>query len=255
MGPEAFSSLGLSRLATMSDNYRFAVLGPFAVPLKRFRRRRVVDFDSATLSVFEAADEQGRNKLSISGIGQAIGCYVFALKPSGGQVIWPYYVGQACRQSLQTRLFQLSDKPRTYNAILREYERAAAYVYLLPLLTPAGRLARLSSNQARIDHAEHSLIGMALRVNYSLWNVKHRAAMEAYTIDGTPQSGRRDTVPASSFRHMLGFSHKPKSSGRAPGEIAPDSQPIGALPAEPPVVEVESEADLLPLDMPDAPGG
>ena len=218
----------------MSDNYRFAVLGPFPVPLKRFRRRRVVDFGRATTHVFDLAERQCRQKLGLAGVADAVGCYVFAMKPSGGQVIWPYYVGQSCKQTLATRLFQAKDKPATYNAILSEYERAAAYVFLLPLLTPGGRFAKLGSNAARIDNAEYALIGMALRVNYSLWNVKHRVAMEAFTIDGTPQSGRRDTVPASSFRSMLGFSRKPKEGSRV-GEILPVAQEADVLPPEAPV--------------------
>ena len=228
----------------MSGSYRFAVLGPFPVPLKRHRRRRVVDFDRATAHVFGLAEQQARSKLRLSALDEAIGCYVFALKPSGGQVIWPYYVGQSCRQTLQTRLFQTKDKPAIYNAILKEYDRAAAYVYLLPLLTPGGRFARLGSNQTRIDNAEHALIGMALRVNYSLWNVKHRVAMEAYTIDGTPQSGRRDTDPAASFRRMLGFASKPKASERRTGEIEPDAQPANSLPSAPPEAVLEDDANL-----------
>ena len=213
----------------MSDSYRFAALGPFAVPLKKYRNRRVVDFERAAETVFAAATTQAYKKLGISDVKRAVGCYVFALSPSGGQVIYPYYVGQSCRQTLATRLFQKSDKPKKYNDILKEYTKAKAYVYLLPLLTPAGNLARLRSNRKRIDQAEYALIGMALRVNYSLWNVKHRVGMESFSIDGTPESERRDTDPAKSFRRMLGFSKPPVASGRATGEITPEPQAVDDL--------------------------
>ena len=83
---------------------------------------------------------------------------------------------------------------------------------------------------------------MALRVNYRLWNNKHRAAIEAYTIDGTPVSRRKDTNAAKSFRHMLGFATKPKLSGRAVGELEPNEQPEDLLPDEDPVVEAASES-------------
>lgn len=73
---------------------------------------------------------------------------------------------------------------------------------------------------------------MALRVNYSLWNVKHRVAMEAFSIDGTPQSGRRDTTPALSLRRMFGFANNPRASGRTLGELEPTPQEAGDLPAE-----------------------
>jgi hypothetical protein len=218
----------------MSDNYRFAVIGPFQVPTKRFRGRRIVDFEIATSSVFDAAERQAEQKLRVSNIRSAVGCYVFALKPSGGQVIWPYYVGQSRLQTLSQRVFQLGDKPKTYNAILREYERATPYVYLLPLMTPKHKLARIRSNQPRIDEAEYSLIGMALRANYSLWNIKHRSGMEAFSIDGTPQAWRRDTAPAASFRRMLGFVKRPKV--RATGEIEPAPQDVEDLISSEPLV-------------------
>lgn len=222
----------------MAETYRFAVLGPFPVPIKKDRSQRRIDFSRATQDVFALAEDQAKQKLDVTDIRKAVGCYVFALKPSGGKVIWPYYVGQSCQQDLATRLFQLSDKPEKYNAILGEYKRAAAYMYLLPLLTPSGRLARVGTNQNRIDHAEYALIGMALRVNYSLWNIKHRVAIESFSIDGTPQSERRrDTAPASSFRRMLGFADRPRSSGRATGELEPGPQNTEDLPLELPDIE------------------
>lgn len=213
----------------MYDLHRFAVLGPFSVPTKRERNRRLVDFSIATERVFEPAEEQSAAKIGLTGVRNAIGCYLFALKPPGGPVIWPYYVGQSCRQTLAKRIFQASDKPRVYNAILNEYSRATAFVYLLPLLTSGGRFAKIGSNQNIIDNAEYSLIGMALRVNTDLWNIQHRVSMESFTIDGTPQNaGRRDTTPAASFRRMLGFADYPKR-GRTRGEVQPQPQEATVL--------------------------
>ena len=217
----------------MSTGYRFAVLGPFRTPTTKRRGKRVIDFAQATDTVFRDAETQAVQKLGVSDIRGAVGCYVFALKPSGGQVIWPYYVGQSCRQTLSRRVFQQTDKPKTYNAILGEYERAIPYLYLLPLLTPRGKLARVGTNQGKIDDAEQALIGMALRVNYSLWNIKHRAAIEAFSIDGTPTSGRRDTHPALTFRRMLGFAERPKTSGRSIGELQPSIQDVEDLNLDP----------------------
>lgn len=208
----------------MTNPYRFAALGPFVVPTKVRYRRREIDFDLARDAVFDQAAKQAQRKLGIANIADAVGCYIFALKPSGGQTVWPYYVGQACRQTLYTRLFQASDKPKKYNEIMGEYRKARAYVYLFPLLTGAGNLAKLGANQKIINSAEFSLIGMALQVNYSLWNVKHRVGMERFTIDGTPQSARRDTVPAKSVRHLLGFSNPPKVTGNVTGQVLPDEQ-------------------------------
>jgi hypothetical protein len=206
----------------MADPYRFATLGPFPVPLKWYRKRRQVDFSMADTLVFQAAEQQSKSKLQLSGINKAIGCYVFALKPPGGQIIWPYYVGQSCRQTLGKRVFQKSDKIAKYNAILKEYRTPLAFVYLLPLVTPGGNFARLGTNQKTIDLAEQSLIDMALRVNYSLWNIKHRK--EGFTIDGTPLTDKRDTKPAASFRRLLGFANYDRPDRREKGEIQPAPQ-------------------------------
>lgn len=225
----------------MPDPYRFAALGPFVVPTKLRYRRRVVDFDHARDYVFEQAAEQARKKLRISNIEEAVGCYIFALKPSGGKEVWPYYVGQACRQTLHQRLFQKSDKPEKYNDIMGEYKKARVYVYLFPLLTAAGNLAKLGANQKLINSAEFALIGMALQVNYDLWNVKHRVGMERFTIDGTPQSNRRDTDPAKSVRALLGFAEKSKVAGEVRGRVIPIEQTETLLEAEQAAAAIAAE--------------
>jgi hypothetical protein len=217
----------------MAWGYRFAVLGPFRVPIRTVRNRRIVDFDSAANAVFDAAEEQCRIKLGITGIRRAIGCYVFALKPSKTLRFWPYYVGQSCRQTLAQRVFQSTDKPTLYKEIVNEYRRAAAYFYLLPLLTEGARFARVGTNQQLINKAEYALIGMALNANPDLWNIKHRMQMESFSIDGTPQTERtRDSAPAASFRRMLGFADYPKSAQRR-GKFRPDLQDPEDLPDAP----------------------
>lgn len=74
--------------------------------------------------------------------------------------------------------------------------------------------------------------------------VKHRAAMEAYTIDGTPQADRRNNDPAASLRSMPGFSSKSKASGPVAGEMEPEEQKADRLPPEPPIIAVDDAGDL-----------
>lgn len=102
----------------MSDPYRFAALGPFAVPLKKYKKYRLIDFD-AVGEVFEEAERECKKRLGISGVSDAIGCYILALKPPGGQKVWPYYVGQTCGQTLATRVFQKQDKVAKYKGIMK----------------------------------------------------------------------------------------------------------------------------------------
>ena len=224
----------------MSDPYRFVTLGPFTVPLKKYRHYRLIDFDQVG-TTFEEAERECRRRFGFGGVTDAIGCYILALKPVGGQVIWPYYVGQTRGQTLGTRVFQKGDKVAKYKGIMMEYRRATAYLYLLPLLAPSGeRFARQGTNKSRIDKAEQALISMALRVNYALWNIQHRN--ESFTIDGTPLSGHKDSKSAISMRRMLGFRDYDRPARRAAGEIRPQAQAIGEL--DEPVVTVAGTTTL-----------
>jgi hypothetical protein len=168
---------------------------------------------------------------------------VFGLSPPGSPKTRPYYVGQACHQTLFTRVFQPTDKPGVYNGILGQYERATPFVYLLPLLTPSGRLAALGagSTARRIGLAEHELIGMALRSNPDLWNVQHRVAMESFVIEGTPAHKGARTAAAARFAAMLNTA-APKKKASATGQVLPTPDFIA-----------ETSEDHQPLE--DQPGG
>jgi hypothetical protein len=184
----------------LSDILRFAPLGPFKVPFIKGKRR--LDFDFARDAVFSSAESVAEQDMNID-IYSAIGCYVFCLKPSVRT--YPYYVGQACKQTLYSRVFQTSDKPTKYNEILDEcgYERGTAQIFLLPLLTRSGRLAKLGSNGRAINNAEHTLIGLARAANYDLWNVKHRTGMDSFTIDGAFNSDGKSKGSAKNFKEVL----------------------------------------------------
>ncbi len=181
---------------------RFASLGPFAVPFVKGKRK--IDFDIARDRVFSQAVPEAKKLLGID-LYEAIGCYIFCLKPSGRS--YPYYVGQACRQTLYHRVFQPTDKPKKYNEILSEsgYKKGKAEIYILPLLTRSGRLAKLGTNGRIIDMAEYTLIGLARAANYDLWNVKHRTGMDAFTIDGAFNSNNRIHQSGNDFARSLGL--------------------------------------------------
>lgn len=199
----------------MTGNYRLQVLGPFRVPTERKRGRRRIECNLARDAVFEAAQDSVGGRYDLY---DAIGCYIFGLSPRGART-WPYYVGKACDQTLHKRVFQSQDKPRLYDDILSEYDRATPFVYLLPLLTPAGNLARLKSNGRRIQLAEQTLIGMALRVNPDLWNIQHRAALDSFSIDGISTSRGRQSEAAVRLRTM--FDRPPPAKMRSSASDAP----------------------------------
>ena len=200
----------------MSSEYRFKVLGPFKVPVSKKKRygKRAIDFTLARDEVFSTADEVCGSHFNIK---EAVGCYVFGLSPSGGSRTRAYYVGQASSQTLFDRVFQSNDKPALYNGILNWYEKATPFVYLLPLLTPTGRLAQLGADSSarKISLAEHDLIGMALRSNPDLWNIQHRVAMESFLIEGTPMHKGKKTRAAEGFGAMLNLSPPKKAPKKA----------------------------------------
>jgi hypothetical protein len=180
---------------------RFLALGPFRIPL--LRGDRSIDFHAAD-RIFDEVAPAVREKYGVE-IGDAVGCYIFADSPSGSSRIHPYYVGQSCRQTLATRVFQRSDKVAKYAEILRDstYVKAAPVLFLFPLLTPTGRLARLGSNADLIDRAEYTLIGLARRANEYLWNSKHKVGMDAFRIDGVDRVDGRTHKGATAVRRML----------------------------------------------------
>jgi len=228
----------------MNDKYRFKVLGPFGVPVdkNKYRGKRHIDFEIARDTVFEEAN----NKYGIFfDIKKAVGCYVFGLSPSGSARRRAYYVGKACEQTLFKRVFQPIDKPDLYNDILNWYQRATPFVFLLPLLTPTGKLAKLgsASSARRIDLAEHDLIGMALRSNPDLWNIQHRVAMESFFIEGTPPQKGRRTEAANNFSAMLNLS-PPKKGSVALGNKLPSPEYIADTEADRQSVKAHSDGNV-----------
>lgn len=179
---------------------RFAALGPYRVPVSC--SRNAIEFDKCD-EVFGLADAEMQERFQRD-VRNAIGCYVLALRPSGSKRDWPYYVGQACRQTFYKRVFQKQDKEEKFNSIVREsgYKKASVQLYLFPLLTSTGRLARLGSNTSLIDRAEFALIGLGRSANEDLWNIKHRIGMDAFEIDGAFNSAAR-TQAARRVRAMF----------------------------------------------------
>ncbi len=210
----------------MSDRYQFQALGPFPVPVIQTDNRDWVDFDRAREAVFGNAQAATEGRYDLR---EAIGVYGFGLSSPQGKRIRPHYVGKACDQTLHRRVFQPQDKAALYDDVLTSSKRAVPFVFLLPLLTPSGALARLGSNARRIGLAEQNLIGMALQVNPDLYNVKHRVALEAFTIDGVP-SGRRSEA-ATGFGAMLSCAPSKRGVGRK-GRVEAASE----VPTEDPVV-------------------
>jgi hypothetical protein len=113
------------------------------------------------------------------GLGDSCGCYVYALSSSGSSRIVPWYIGSARKSSFRDECIT-ADKADKLNRALKtkNYRRFRIKLYLLPLITSTGRFAKPTKRNGHdvIDWLEKLLIGMAVRVNGDLINLKNTKA-------------------------------------------------------------------------------
>ena len=115
----------------------------------------------------------------------ACGCYVFAIQSSGRNATpKPWYVGKAEKQSFGGEVFT-SDKIIKYNDALFTMERAIPCLFFLPRCNPNRGFAKPNGKpRPRIDDLESKLIGLALKRNPKLINVrgtkKHKIVVHGY---------------------------------------------------------------------------
>lgn len=235
--------------------YRFLCLGPFPFGWYRKRNKRLVHHLDGRNDVFDAAARPA--EAEGVDISTAIGLYVMGLSPPGSPVTYPYYVGQAARQTLYQRSFQKIDKPQVYSAILNVYRKATPFMFLLPLVSESGTQVRVPKGQHKsqaervIDDAEYMLISMAMRANPDIKNVQHRRALDRFEIDGTPHTNQRRAVGgADPFKAMLGLGPLRGQAGiaelqRRTKEAEAEEQAMAA--------ELEDLGDAVRVEPPDLP--
>lgn len=132
---------------------------------------------------------------SVAGLKGAAGCYVFAL--FNNRTAMPWYVGKAERQSFEKEVFALH-KVHHYNEVLASHG-GAPYVFLIPRMTNGGRLCKPSkAENDPIRLLETLLIGMALRRNPKLRNIRDASLLRKLHIKGVLNSkavGRLGLAP------------------------------------------------------------
>jgi hypothetical protein len=136
-------------------------------------------------------------------ISSGCGCYVFAIQTRRGVI--PWYVGKAERQGFDMEIFT-PHKLLLYNEALRQ--QGVPVIFLLTKMTPGGKLCRpAQSNDRSIRFLESNLIGIALRKNRHLKNLKDTKLVREISVPGILNSsaGRPHTV-ASDLKDALGLS-------------------------------------------------
>ena len=133
-------------------------------------------------------------------LSEACGCYAFAIRYGGN--FTPMYVGKAEFSSFNRR-FRGADHGQLLKNLYENYY-GTLVIFLLPALTPGG-MFRLAQLTQEIRVLEETLIGMALRENEDLLNVKGAALLSDMYVPGVinPQQGNPGNA-ALALKNALG---------------------------------------------------
>jgi len=133
----------------------------------------------------------------------ACGCYMFALENGGNFV--PWYVGKTEKLSFQV---ECSSKNHFFNSEITYEHNGTPYLFLIPRLTASGKKFSkpTKGKLPDVDALETMLIGMALKKNKHLLNVKKTALLREIKVPGIINSSQaRPTSSESALRNALGL--------------------------------------------------
>jgi hypothetical protein len=162
----------------------FDVSGPFY--LSRHGKKKMITEQSM-------ADLRPQLESEESGLSKACGCYVFAIHAGRGYT--PYYVGQACKQSVLREALNPSNREK-YNKACSESE-GKPVLFLLPMRSPNGRYRKKGGGGLAIDFLERWLIAAALKKNPNLTNNRETKILRKIKVAGIFNQ-ERGRVPTAS---------------------------------------------------------
>lgn len=134
------------------------------------------------------------NRPDVLELGEAKGCYIFALKPPGGSKIVPWYVGRTTKQNFKDRW--KTEREIMVNVCLNG-GKGKLMLFAFPALQPTGKkFANAPSYDPAIKFLEEYLIGIAWKKNNDLLNVtqKHLSKISVPGIVNVPNAGNRSDV-------------------------------------------------------------
>jgi len=170
----------------------FKVHGPFDVP----RVGKLISRHAAEQrALWDQVEEE------FPGLSSSIGCYLFALR---GKV---WYVGMAGKQSFSKECLSLH-KQALFNEALQKVPNAKPKLFLLPKVGPSGKF-RLPSGQDHpvIEAVENILIGVALKRNPSLLNIRGTKLLRDVNVPGVMNNrpGQATAHSVRALRKALGL--------------------------------------------------
>jgi len=170
---------------------RFEIYGPYVVP----RNGRWVSRSRRDKRQFWQAVEE-----DVKGLSTACGCYVFSIRGRA------WYVGLAECRSFLDECFS-GHKVLQYNEALQSVNGNPS-LYFIPKITPSSRFARPSVNGHRdIQFLENMLIGIALRRNPELQNIRGTKMLREMNVPGilNTHRGQARWGPVQNAKHVLGI--------------------------------------------------
>lgn len=172
----------------------FRPYGPFVIP----RENGLIDHINLQERFWEKIGKY------YPGLSNACGCYIFALSPSGGSAITPWYVGKARKSSFSQECFS-HHKLTLFNSAIAKYEKVTAYLFLLARVANNRKLSAPSGTKnghRDISVLEKRLIQEALRVNRDIKNTAHAEALRGILIPGLDSGNGRMGPPLKEVRAL-----------------------------------------------------
>jgi len=168
--------------------------GQFVIP-KTAKNR--IDTSKAAMSAFWATVEKEKK-----GLPEAVGCYVFSIR--AGRGLLPWYVGLAEKQSFHKECFTIHKLVHYNNTIAAR--KGTPVLTLVPKFTSTGRFAKRGKNgHSDIQFLEKMLIGLAVRRNVNLVNIKHTNLLKKMIVPGVLNTPRgRKKQPVEDFKSLMG---------------------------------------------------
>lgn len=183
-------------LARLEDSVLYENYGPFPMPVDEHGNLRIGDRDLSK-AFFRCTDE------TAPGLAKACGCYVFAMRSA--RATTPWYVGKADKTAFGTECFN-DRNMRTYFNHTRD-RKGSPFLFLIARMTPTGRFAKpYPSGTADVDFVESYLIGVALRRNPDLLNVKKTRLYRDLKVPGCINANEPPFSPSTeALRQTLGL--------------------------------------------------
>ena len=170
----------------------YTVFGPYSLVRDGALVSRSVEDRRALWRLMEA---------DAHGLSDACGCYVFSIRRRA------WYVGMAARQPFSQECFSLH-KINQYNYALQRVS-GEPLLHLIAKRTPTGRFASpATSGHKDIEFLESMLIGMAIRQNEELQNIRGTRFLREMKVPGIlrTEKGQGNLGPVKSLRDVLGIS-------------------------------------------------